>query len=230
MPRVLLILLLMLSGVDVRAASPPDWESAERIRTLARDYAQQQASADARIEVGALDERLRLPACAQAPEAFLPGGSAGSGALSVGVRCAGPVAWSIYVPVRISQVRSVAVLTRPLAPGETVTADAITLQERDTTTLPYGFIADAMQAVGKTLRRPLAAGAVLTPDAVAAARVIRRGQSVTLLGRSGGVEVRMAGTAQGDAGVGDRLQVQNSSSRRMVEGTVRSADTVEVGL
>lgn len=40
----------------------------------------------------------------------------------------------------------------------------------------------------------------------------------------------MAGIAQGDAGVGDRLQVQNTSSRRMVEGTVRSADTVEVGL
>ncbi|TXH05996.1 MAG: flagellar basal body P-ring formation protein FlgA [Nevskiaceae bacterium] len=230
MSRVLLILLLMLSGVDVRAAESPDWESAERIRALAREYAQRQAPAGARIEVSALDDRLRLPACAQTPEAFLPGGSAGSGALSVGVRCAAPVAWSLYVPVRISQMHSVAVLTRALAPGETVTADALTLQERDGASLPYGFITDPTQAVGKTLRRPLAAGAVLTPDAVAAVRVIRRGQSVTLLGRSGGVEVRMAGIAQGDAGVGDRLQVQNTSSRRMVEGTVRSADTVEVGL
>lgn len=229
MPRLLLILLLMLSGVDARAADD-GWEPASHIRELAGDFARQQSAAGARIEVGALDERLRLPACAQAPQTFLPAGNSGRGALSVGVRCDAPVAWTLYVPVRISELRGVLVLTRALAPGEIITADAVAVQERDAATLPYGYVGDPAQAVGKTLRRPLAPGAVLTPDAIAAARVIRRGQSVTLLGRSNGIEVRAQGVAQGDAGVGDRLQVQNSGSRRNVEGIVRSADTVEVGL
>ena len=230
MSRLLLILLLMLCGVDVRAADDAAWESAARIRQLAGDFARQQSNPGAHIDVGALDERLRLPACAQAPQTFVPAGSAGRGALSVGVRCDAPVAWTLYVPVRISELRSVLVLTRSVAPGEIVTADAVALQDRDAATLPYGFVSDVDQAVGKILRRPLAPGSVLTPDAIAGARVIRRGQSVTLLGRSNGIEVRVQGIAQGDAGVGERLQVQNSGSRRTVEGIVRSADTVEVSL
>lgn len=228
MQRLLLILLLMICGVDARAAD--GWESADRIRELAGNFAQQQSAPGARIEVGALDQRLRLPACDQSPQAFLPAGSGGRGALSVGVRCDAPVAWTLYVPVRISELRKVLVLTRSLAPGEPVTSDAIASQERDAATLPYGYIEDPAQVLGKTLRRPLTPGSVLTPDAVASARVIRRGQSVTLLGRAGGIEVRVQGVAQGDAGVGDRLQVQNSGSRRNVEGIVRSADIVEVSL
>jgi flagella basal body P-ring formation protein FlgA len=122
------------------------------------------------------------------------------------------------------------VLRRALARGEVINADALDTQERDAVTLPYGYITDAAQVLGKTLRRPLAPGSVIAPDAVESARIIKRGQIVTLVSRAGAVEVRAQGTAMGDGGVGDRLTVQNSASRRTVEGVVSAADTVEVHL
>lgn len=227
--KLMLTLLLILGSVDARAADD-SWESPERIREVARSFAARQAAAGAQIQVGGLDERLRLPACEQPPQAFVPAGSSARGALSVGVRCDAPLAWTLYVPVRISETRKVVVLTRALARGEPITADALDTQDRDADTLPYGYVSDPALALGKTLKRPLAPGSVLAPDALESPRVIRRGQVVTVLGRSGGIEVRAQGTAMGDAGIGDRVQVQNASSRRTVEGVVRSADTVEVTL
>jgi flagella basal body P-ring formation protein FlgA len=236
MPRplqiTLMTLLLMVCGIDARADSGTDssTESLDRIREVARAFATQQADAGTQVQVSALDSRLRLPACAQEPQAFAPAGSSGRGALTIGVRCDAPMAWSIYVPVRISETRRVLVLRRALARGEVINADALDTQERDAVTLPYGYITDAAQVLGKTLRRPLAPGSVIAPDAVESARIIKRGQIVTLVSRAGAVEVRAQGTAMGDGGVGDRLTVQNSASRRTVEGVVSAADTVEVHL
>lgn len=227
--KILLILLLMSSGLDARA-DDATWESPDRIRAVASDYARTQSSPQARVEVGLLDERLKLPACAEAPQAFSPAGNGARGALSVGVRCVSPVSWTLYIPVRISESRQVMVLNRALNRGETVTADAVSTQERDITTLPYGYMANATEAVGKTIKRPLTAGSVLTPDALELQRIIKRGQSVTLVSRIGGLEIRAQGTAMTDAAQGDRLKVENSSSRRVVEGVVRSADTIEVSL
>lgn len=227
--KALLLLLLMVLALDARAAEP-GWESAERIRSVALDFARSQSPANARIEVGTLDTRLQLPACSNPPEAFGVSGSSARGALSIGVRCASPVSWTLYIPVRVSESRQIMVLNRALGRGEIITADAVSMQERDITALPYGYLATATEVVGKTAKHALAAGSVLTPEALELQRIIKRGQSVTLFSRIGALEIRALGTALGDAAQGDRLRVENASSRRIVEGIVRSADIVEVSL
>lgn len=229
MSRKLLAIPLMLLSL-VAQAQDQGFESPERIRGVARDYAQQQAGAGTQVEATALDDRLRLPACSQSPTAFMPQGNNGRGAMTVGVRCEGPVAWTLYVPVRISQNLQVLVLTRSLNRGEIITPDMLSLQLRDTATLPYGYVSDLSAATGKTLKRPMIAGSVLSPDAIEAQRIIKRGQLVTVYSRVGGLEVRAQATALSDAGQGDRLRVENRSSHRVVEGVVRSADSIEVAM
>jgi flagella basal body P-ring formation protein FlgA len=229
MSRKLLAIPLMLLSL-VAQAQDEGFESPERIRNVAREYARQQAGAGTQVEVTALDERLRLPACSNAPAAFMPQGNNGRGAMTVGVRCEGPVAWTLYVPVRISQNMQVLVLTRSLNRGEVITPDMLSLQSRDTATLPYGYISDLAAATGKTLKRPMIAGSVLSPDAMEAQRIIKRGQLVTIYSRVGGLEVRAQATALSDAGQGERLRVENRSSHRVVEGVVRSADSIEVAM
>lgn len=227
--KLLLILMLMASGFDIRAEGPT-WENPERIRAIASEFARTQSAPDARIEVGQLDERLQLPACAESPKAFSPSGSNARGTISVEVRCGTPAIWTLYVPVRISETRQIMVLNRSMGRGEIVTADAVSLQERDITSLPYGYLINLAEVVGKTIKRPLTAGSVLTPDALESQRIIKRGQSVTLLSRIGTLEIRALGTALADAAQGDRLRVENASSRRVVEGIVRTADIIEVSL
>lgn len=209
------------------------WESNERIRATAAAFVAAQSAPTAKIEASALDNRLRLPACPQSLKASAPN-AANRGAWSVSVLCelgagAGPL-WSIYVPVRVADIRPVVVLTRPLAPGQAITADAVALESRDIATLSFGYLSDPSALVGQSLRRPIPPGSALTPDVVAAQKVIKRGAVVTIIGRAGSLEVRAQGKALADGGGGERIAVENLSSHRIVEGVIRDGGVVEVSL
>lgn len=230
MPRVTLLsaalacLLCVAAAADV--AVP---ESLDQIRAAAQDYVGGRLGTGAQATATPLDARLRMPACGKPLEASAPAPNAGN-AWSVAVHCAGPAVWTVYVPVRATEHRKVVVLTRSLAPGMPVPADALTVQERDVAALSYGYLNSLDEAVGKLLRRPVAAGAALTPDALVNPASIRRGQQVTLLSQSGGFVVRADGKALADGASGDRIRAENLDSHRIVEGVVRDTDTVEVGL
>lgn len=221
-------LALLISVASANVLADANWESSVRIRATAGEYVSTQTRAGTQVTVGVLDERLRLPACEAPLQAQPASGSTLRGAVSIAVRCSS--LWTVYVPVRIQENLPVVVLVRPLARGETITADALELREQDTAQLPYGYLTDPQQAIGRISRRSLSPGSALSPDALESPRAIKRGQLVTLLGRSGSIEVRADGKALGDAGAGERVRVENSISRRIVEGTARDSGVVEVNL
>jgi flagella basal body P-ring formation protein FlgA len=80
----------------------------------------------------------------------------------------------------------------------------------------------------RTLNRPLAAGAALFADAMVDDVLIHRGQQVNLVAAVGGLEVRATGLALADARAADRIKVQNSTSLRVVEGVVETADVIRI--
>lgn len=159
-----------------------------------------------------LDPALRMPACGQALQARQA--SAGT----VEVAC--PDGWRLFVPVKTRRSQTVLVLARGVAAGEVVGADALVAETRDASRIAGAAVADPAQAVGRVARRTLAAGSVLTAGDLAAPRLVRRGDQVALVSRRGGVEVRVAGRALGDAGEDERVAVENLSSRRVLQGRV----------
>jgi flagella basal body P-ring formation protein FlgA len=217
------------AAAPLLARAEPPVQSLAEIRSAAAAFVSAQLPGGVRAEAAVLDARVRLPACAE-PLQATAASPPGNNAWSVAVRCAAPQTWTLYVPVRVSDRRPVVVLRRALAPGLPIPADALALETRDSAALPFGYLSDPAQAAGKQLRRPLPSGATLTPDAVGVAPQIRRGQLVTLLGRSGGLEIRAEGKALADAGTGERVSVENTSSRRTVVGVVRGDGVVEVGI
>jgi flagella basal body P-ring formation protein FlgA len=60
--------------------------------------------------------------------------------------------------------------------------------------------------------------------------LVRRGQQVTLLARTGSIEIRAQGRALSDGGVSDRIRVQNVNSLKVVEGVIEDAGIVRVAL
>ena len=211
--------LTLLIGLGTAAAAPaavPEFQPLDTIRHAALG-----ALAPGAQDEAALDPAQRLPRGA-APLAARPNGAA-----SVEVSCAAP-AWRLFVPVSVRRSQSVLVLTRNLGPGEAVGAGDFTVQARDATRLVSGVIADPAQAVGRVARRPLLAGSVLSSADVASAVRIRNGDSVDLVSRSGGIEVRVAGRALGSAGENERLNVENLSSRKIVQGVVDASGAVLV--
>lgn len=58
--------------------------------------------------------------------------------------------------------------------------------------------------------------------------LVHRGQAVTLIAHAGNLNVRAPGISMADGGLNERVKVRNSTSSRLLEGVVRSAETVEV--
>ena len=197
----------LIGGLTACAVMAADFQPVDTIKAAALGALPVGADADA-----TLDPALRLPRCGAALVARVQGSN------SVEVAC--PDGWRLFVPVRVRRSQTVLVLSRGIAPGETITADAFVPETRDASRIVGAAVADPAQAVGRVARRTLSAGAVLSATDLVAQRLIRRGDNVALLSRRGGVEVRVVGKALGDAGENERVTVENLSSRRVVQGVV----------
>ena len=197
----------LIGGLTACAVMAADLQPVDTIKAAALGALPVGADAEA-----TLDPALRLPRCSAALVARVQGSN------SVEVAC--PDGWRLFVPVRVRRSQTVLVLSRGIAPGETITADAFVPETRDASRIVGAAVADPAQAVGRVARRTLSAGAVLSATDLVAQRLIRRGDNVALVSRRGGVEVRVVGKALGDAGESERVTVENLSSRRVVQGVV----------
>jgi flagella basal body P-ring formation protein FlgA len=227
LPRAALLLLLCGS----RGAVAAD-QDLERIRAAAEAAVRARAAAIGRVHVqaDALDPRLRLPECPVPLSAAPAGDGALRAQLPVSVRCSGARPWSLYLVVRIESEVPVLVARRALPRDATPRREDFALETRRIAGVATQFVGDAGALAGRRLRRPLGAGEALAADALTVAPVVRRGEQVTLLARSGAMEIRVAAIALSDGRPEERIRVQNAASQRVIEGVVRSAGLVEVPL
>ena len=75
---------------------------------------------------------------------------------------------------------------------------------------------------------PLRAGYVLSAKVLMRPKLVRRGQTVTLLAQSQGFEVRSAGRALQDGVAGEQISVENLGSNRIIQGVVAESGLVRV--
>jgi flagellar basal body P-ring formation protein FlgA len=210
-----------------QAAAP--WHSVAEIRDAARGFALQSvdASASASVEIGAIDDRLKLRACST-PLATEAQNEFRDGRGTVVVSCAGEDPWRLFVPVRLISEARVVVARRNVQAGEKLTADDLEQVVRASTTLPYEYLTDLGDAVGLTARRTIAAGTILVPAALARPELVARGALVTLVSGAGGIMVKTEGVALEGGRLNQLVRVE-SPSGRVVEGVVESANQVRVG-
>jgi flagella basal body P-ring formation protein FlgA len=230
--RVLPWLAALAFSTAAFAQTDPSIQSLDAIRTTAQTFVTErvpkQSSRTVSVNVGALDSRLRLAPCAEPLRAALPAGATFRDRMTIGVSCTGPSSWTVYVPISIETQAPVLVLRRAAGRGERLGAGDVEIQTRLVQGTGDSYLTDVEQLSGRTLKRPLGAGAALTVDAMAADLIVRRGQQVTLLASVGGLEVRATGVAMNDAPAGGRAKVQNISSQRIVEGVVETADVIRI--
>ena len=207
-------------------------QSLDAIRAAAQTFVTahvpKQAPGAVTVNVGTLDSRLRLAPCAAPLKVSLPAGATFRDRMTVAVSCVGGSSWTVYVPIAIETQTPVLVLRRAANRGTRLTADDVEVQTRVVQGTGDSYLTDAAELGGRTLKRPLGAGAALTADAMMDDMVVRRGQHVTLLAAVGGLEVRAAGVAMNDAATAGRVKVQNISSNLIVEGVVESPDVIRI--
>ncbi len=205
-------------------AMASEQESRERIERAASEHARSQAGGG-RLQIQARlpDTRLNLPRCTQPLEAH---SSRFSQRMQVKVSC--PGTWALYVPVNVTQQKQLVVMTRSLASGEIVSAADVTLSWQQLKDISYGHFERLDGVIGRKMARSARAGQILRPNQLRQAFSVRKGDTVTLLSRVGGVEIRSRGTAEHDAVENSAVSVKNLSSGKRVQGYARGGGIVEI--
>ena len=118
------------------------------------------------------------------------------------------------------------VLSRTVEKGEILGADHFT-----TAPLPATAARTAItpaQAAGREAVRALRAGQPVRSTDLAAPRIIRRGQNITILFSAGPLNIQTAGRALTDAAVGEPVRVLNLSSNRTLDAVADAAGRARV--
>lgn len=94
--------------------------------------------------------------------------------------------------------------------------------------LPRDAVTDLSQLQGRTARRALRPGELLTLGHFEAPRLVERNDLVTLIVRRGAATVSVRGQALQAARLGDSVRVKNLSSDQIVVGVATAHQTVEI--
>ncbi|MDQ1924905.1 flagellar basal body P-ring formation chaperone FlgA [Massilia pseudoviolaceinigra] len=142
------------------------------------------------------------------------------------VLCPDAGGWRYEYVLRASVSALVAVTAAPVAAGHMLTAQDVTLERRDVTTLSDA-ISSAEAATGQASRRSLRAGEVLRQAQLSAPLLVKRGEPVVMLARFEAIEISTSGEALDAGALNALVRVRNLANGRVVRMRVIGAGTVE---
>lgn len=120
----------------------------------------------------------------------------------------------------------VSVLDRAVARGAVLDAGDFAVEARHPAQA-RGALA-AHDAAGKEATRNLPAGSVVRATDLVAPRLVRRGEPVSVVVRSGGLAIATPGKALGSGGAGDLVRVVVAATNRTLDGVVHGPGEVRV--
>lgn len=140
--------------------------------------------------------------------------------------CPGSVGSRQEVTLRAEISAEVLVATTSLSSGHTLVAEDLASERRDVSNSPDA-VSDLSIAVGQALKRSLRPGQVLQRQMLAVPLLVRRGDTVRIVARSGPVEVSNAGEALENGHADDVIRVRNPSTGRVIRVRVIDRGSVE---
>lgn len=230
MPRLLLQMILVATALGAGvAATPATAGDLTPLMEQGAAFVRHAASAaypDGRVSVDMvpLDPRLDLAACDDL-SLDIPGDRV-VGRVAVHARCRGPVSWGIYLTAQVSVQLPVVALARPVPRESVLRARDLTLVEQDLGQLREGYLTELKDAVGMAARTSLRADAVLYQRQLSAPRLVSRGDTVNLATTVGAVTVTTEAEALADGVYGERIEVRNPRSNRIITAWVTGAGSV----
>ena len=232
MTRILITSLLMLGAATQAAAQAPAAPARQdlgAVRQAVEQFLQTQTvglPGIPAVSVGAIDQRMALAPCPQLQTFFMPGARAW-GKTTVGVRCAAPSAWTVYIQANVSVQGDYVASAVPLAQGQPIEAGQLVLVKGDLTTLPAGIATDIGQVTGRSSNVSLAAGTPMRLDTLRSKPVILAGQLVRVVSGGAGFRVSAEARAVAAASEGQIVQVRTAGGQQ-VTGVAKAGGLVEV--
>lgn len=136
---------------------------------------------------------------------------------------------SLRVSGQVMEIREVAVLGRSLSRGETINAADLTLERRPREATPSDAQGSLGDLAGQVAQRSLSAGAILRSGDFAPPDLVARGEAVTILFDSPGLNLSLRGLANEAGRLGAIITVTNPVSKKILSATVTGPGRVSVG-
>lgn len=175
-----------------------------------------------------LKQNIILPACPADIDIAISKQTMGGIPSSVTLSCQEQPQWNIFIPINVKILTNVIVANRQISSGETITANDITFEKQDKNLLNNGFFKDEKLVVGQIARYSINTGVALTKNNVKPLPIIKNNQTITLIVKTGGIEIQMLGIAKSDGFLNDRINVLNPSSKKIIDAIVVSSTQAEI--
>lgn len=226
--RVLSILLglCVTQGVYAQAL-----ESIDTINALAKSFIEKNTPLDPgdRMEVhlSQAANNLQLARCSEAIDVTLPPNSSEQPS-TLSMRCTGPEAWQVYVPVNTIIFTKVVVAKQPIPSNEKIDQNMLTTAEMDKNQLFLGYYKEMKDVVGLVTSGGIASGSVINKRNATQPILIKRNQGVSIVAIKGSIMVRAEGIAKEDGALNNSIKVFNPTSKKVLDGIVINSSTVQV--
>lgn len=149
------------------------------------------------------------------------------GRVSYSLSCTSPQRWQSRAVAQVKLFLPLVVASRTLERDEVLTADMLSLQELDISSLRHGLEFDAATLLGMTVKRRISAGSPVSRHLLQAAYLVQKGAQITVQYRGDGFAVAITAIALSDGQLGERISVQNVSSGKVIDAIVTGENNAE---
>ncbi len=130
--------------------------------------------------------------------------------------------------VTIERPVSVLVARRPLGRFKPLSEEDVERRPLDSARLPADALTQPGEVIGKRVKRPVEAGAVLSADLLESQPVVKNGDRVRIVAESAGLRITAFGVVRQRGAPGDLVQVVNLDSNKAVTARVVDERTVRI--
>lgn len=127
---------------------------------------------------------------------------------------------------RFYRALTVAMTTRRLSAGDTITEDDVELVRIRASRVPHQAAVDATRLVGMQARWPIQPRTIMLTSQVRSPVVVDKGASVTVVVRTTNLTVAAAGFALEAGASGQLIEVRSQSTNKKLRARVQDANTV----
>lgn len=134
----------------------------------------------------------------------------------------------IQLQVKVSGTRTVLAFARTLPAGTIITPQDVMLRELPHTTAPASYVSDVQAVVGQEVTRASAEGAPIAIDATKPARLVKKGDQISIRSIAAGVTIIDRGKALADGMLDEVIPVEPLESKDKLMARVTATKTVEI--
>lgn len=179
------------------------------------------------FQIGNIDPHFLDRNCAHEVETSLRRPPIQTESNTIFMKCREP-SWQIYIPVDIQVFGKAIVSSTNIHKNSIVLPKHLEYKEIQVNKARYGSYSDITKVSGMRAKRTIRKGTILKSSLLQPPRLISRGDEVVIVAKNSQIAIRMKGKALSEGVLGEQIDVENLSSKRIIRAQVIEKGKVSV--